>query len=116
MQGTDKHGHGDTLCAMSPHITGDFPAASGIADVDGLLQIKLFREGCEIVARVPGELLWDLRSQKARPMGAKHFESGFKIGCPRPSAWLAQAPRPEPPLATIRATVSSLSPIFGGGL
>ena len=39
-------------------------------------------------------------------MGAKHFESGFKIGCPSPLLGLPKRLGREPPLATIRAMVS----------
>ena len=34
---------------MTPDVAGNFTAAGGVADVDSVLQIKLLREGCEIV-------------------------------------------------------------------
>ena len=34
---------------MAPDVTGDFPAAGGVADVDCVLQVELFGERCEVV-------------------------------------------------------------------
>src|ERR1022692_1419475 len=34
---------------MPPNVTGNFSTAGGVTHMDGVFQVELFREGCEIV-------------------------------------------------------------------
>src|SRR4030081_1179808 len=44
-----QHGHGYTFHAMPADITGNFSAAGGVAYMDCVLQVELFRQSREIV-------------------------------------------------------------------
>ena len=42
--GADEDGLGDALGAVAADVAGDFAAAGGMADVDGVFQVELFDE------------------------------------------------------------------------
>jgi hypothetical protein len=45
----DEHGFGDTFRAVAADVACDFAAASGVANVDRVLQVELFDERREVV-------------------------------------------------------------------
>src|SRR5580698_7711951 len=47
--GADEHGHGNTLGTVTANITRHLPTAGGVADMDCVLQVELFREFGEII-------------------------------------------------------------------
>src|ERR1700722_18225985 len=42
--GADEHGHCNTLGTVTTDITRHLPTAGGVADMDSILQVELFRE------------------------------------------------------------------------
>ena len=47
--GADQHRLGHALRAVAADVAGDFAAAGGVADVDGVLQVELFEQRRQIV-------------------------------------------------------------------
>jgi hypothetical protein len=50
--GSDEHGFGDTARTVARHVTRNFAAPGGMADVDRVFQIQRVNEFCEIVGVV----------------------------------------------------------------